>query len=53
MRGEGTRAITKSLDSFYQLLSSHYMSSADSQDIHLIYLSMQPTWRRHDQAAGW
>lgn len=54
MRGEGTRAITKSLDSFYQLLSSHYMSSAQThRTFHTVYLSMQPTWRRHDQAAGW
>lgn len=30
MRREGTRAITKSLDSFYQLLSSHCMSSAET-----------------------
>lgn len=54
MRGKGTRAATKSLASFYQLLSPHCMCSAETgRWFHQVDLSMQPTWRRHGQAAGW
>lgn len=53
-RGQGIRAATKTLASIYQLFSGHCMSSVEiARKFCKVYLSVQPTWRKHDQAAEW